>query len=73
MILLLRKSEVIEAPYPLVSYQAAQFPIHFEDVSFKYKDRNILENISFKIEAGETASDYGAHRNWKINHCKSYF
>lgn len=52
--LLLLKSEIIESPQPLV-LSGAQFPIHFEDVSFKYNDRNIFQNISFKIEGGETA------------------
>jgi ABC-type transport system involved in Fe-S cluster assembly fused permease/ATPase subunit len=52
--LLLTKSEIIEVPHPLI-LSGSRFQIRFKNVSFKYKDRNILENISFKIEAGETA------------------
>jgi ABC-type transport system involved in Fe-S cluster assembly fused permease/ATPase subunit len=51
--LLLTTSEIIEAPNPLI-LSGSHFQIHFENVSFKYNDRNILKNISFKIEAGET-------------------
>ena len=51
---LLTPSEIIEIPHPLV-LSGSRFQIHFKNVSFKYKDRKILENISFKIEAGETA------------------
>lgn len=52
--ILLTKSDIVEAPHPLV-LSGSRFQINFKDVSFKYKDRNILEHISFKIEAGETA------------------
>jgi ABC-type transport system involved in Fe-S cluster assembly fused permease/ATPase subunit len=52
--LLLTSNEVkeIENPIHLIG---SSFPVHFENVSFSYNDRNILRNISFKIEAGETA------------------
>lgn len=52
--LLLTTSEIIEAPHPRV-LSGPHFQIHFDNVSFKYKDRNILKNISFKIGAGEAA------------------
>jgi len=52
--ILLTPSEITEIPHPLV-LSGPRFQIHFKNVSFKYKDRNILENISFKIGAGETA------------------
>lgn len=52
--LLLTKSEIIEDPQPLV-LSGARFQIIFNNVSFKYNDRMILDDISFKIEAGETA------------------
>jgi ABC-type transport system involved in Fe-S cluster assembly fused permease/ATPase subunit len=51
---LLTTSEIVEVPNPLV-LSGSHFHIAFDNVSFKYDDRNILENISFKIEAGETA------------------
>jgi ABC-type transport system involved in Fe-S cluster assembly fused permease/ATPase subunit len=51
---LLTPSEIVEAPHPLV-LSGSQFQIQFKNVSFKYNDRNILKNVSFKIEAGETA------------------
>ncbi|MBX9787134.1 MAG: ABC transporter ATP-binding protein/permease [Alphaproteobacteria bacterium] len=52
--ILLTKSDIVELSHPIV-LSDHRFQINFENVSFKYKDRNILENISFKIEAGETA------------------
>jgi ABC-type transport system involved in Fe-S cluster assembly fused permease/ATPase subunit len=51
--LLLTTSEIIEVPYSL-ALSGSRFQIAFQNVSFKYNDRNILKNISFKIEAGET-------------------
>lgn len=51
--LLLTKSEIIEAPFPLI-LSGSQFHINFKNISFKYNDRNVLKNISFKIEPGET-------------------
>jgi len=51
---LLTTSEIIEAPNPFV-LSGSRFQINFKNVSFKYNDRNIFKNISFKIEAGETA------------------
>ncbi|MBX9786028.1 MAG: ABC transporter ATP-binding protein/permease [Alphaproteobacteria bacterium] len=57
--LLLTTSEIIEASQPRV-LSGSHFQIHFDNVSFKYNDRNILENISFKIEAGETALIMGS-------------
>ncbi len=52
--LLLTQSEVKEVPCPLV-LSGERFQVCFEDVSFKYKDRLILDTVSFKIEPGETA------------------
>lgn len=52
--ILLTSSEVKEAPYPL-PLSGSHFKINFENVSFKYNDRNILDNVSFRIEPGETA------------------
>lgn len=55
----LTKSEIIEVPNSVV-LSGSRFQIYFKNVSFKYKDRNVLENISFKIEPGETALIVGA-------------
>ena len=52
--ILLTTSEIREIPNPLILSEA-RFEVRFEKVFFKYKDRNILENVSFKIEEGETA------------------
>lgn len=52
--LLLTTNEIIEVPHPLV-LSGSRFQINFENVSFKYDDRDVLKNISFKIEVGETA------------------
>ena len=51
---LLTTSEIVEVPHPLV-LSGSRFHIAFDNVSFNYNNRNILENISFKIESGETA------------------
>ncbi len=51
--LLLTKSEIAEASNPLV-LTGTRFQVNFENVSFKYSDRTILDNISFKIKEGET-------------------
>lgn len=52
--LLLTTSEIVEVSHPL-TLSGSHFPIRFENVSFKYNDRFILKNVSFKIEPGETA------------------
>lgn len=52
--LLLTQSEVLEAHYP-VPFSGKRFQIDFENVSFRYKDRLILKNVSFTINSGETA------------------
>ena len=57
--LLLTTSEIIETSHPLV-LSGSRFQINFENVSFKYNDRLILENTSFTIEAGETALIVGS-------------
>lgn len=57
--LLLTPSDIIEVPNPL-TLSGSHFQIDFQNVTFKYIDRNILENISFKIEAAETALIIGA-------------
>ncbi|ACE06269.1 hypothetical protein Aasi_0902 [Candidatus Amoebophilus asiaticus 5a2] len=51
--LLLTKSEITEAPQPAILLDSC-FQIHFENVYFKYENRNVLEDISFKIESGTT-------------------
>ncbi len=51
--LLLTASEIVEVPCP-IALSGSHFQIVFERVSFKYGDRNILENFSFKVETGET-------------------
>lgn len=51
--LLLTTSDIIEAPCPL-TLSDSHFQIYFENVSFKYNDRFILKNVSFRIESGET-------------------
>lgn len=51
---LLTPSEIVEVPNPI--HLSKVIPsITFENVSFKYKDRLILKDISFKIETGQTA------------------
>ncbi len=57
--ILLTPSEIIEDPYPLV-LSGSRFQIEFKNVSFRYNDRDILKNISFKIEPGETALIMGS-------------
>lgn len=52
--LLLTPSEIKEIPQPIY-LTGSCFSIQFENVSFRYNDRNILKNVSFKIEEGETA------------------
>ncbi|HQS84413.1 MAG: hypothetical protein B7Y25_07915 [Alphaproteobacteria bacterium 16-39-46] len=50
---LLTPPEIVEAPRPL--HLSKGIPsITFENVSFKYKDRFILKDVSFKIKAGKT-------------------
>ncbi len=51
--MLLTTSDIVESPYP-IELSGSCFQINFQDVSFKYSDRNILENVSFEIKAGET-------------------
>nr|WP_245528672.1 ABC transporter ATP-binding protein [Candidatus Odyssella thessalonicensis] len=47
------KNEVIESLHPL-HLEGSAFCVEFKNVTFNYMDRNILENISFTIEAGKT-------------------
>lgn len=51
---LLTPIEIVEAAHP---FHLSKTPpsIRFENVSFKYKERFILKDISFKIESGQTA------------------
>ena len=42
--------------------------IEFDNVSFAYDKQNILNNISFKINAGEKTAIVGKTRCWKDNH-----
>lgn len=51
---LLTNSEILEAPNPLV-LSRSHFQINFDNVFFQYNDRDILKNISFTIEPGQTA------------------
>ena len=51
--MLLLESEIKETAHPL-NLSGHRFKVEFENVTFKYKDRNILENLSFKIDPGET-------------------
>ena len=51
--LLLTPSEIVEASCPLI-LSGESFQIDFKNVSFKYKDRFILKNISFTIKPWET-------------------
>lgn len=53
MDLLLTPSEIIEASCP-VTLSGESFQIDFKNVSFKYKNRFILKNISFIIRPGQT-------------------
>jgi ABC-type transport system involved in Fe-S cluster assembly fused permease/ATPase subunit len=51
---LLTPPELIEASHPLHLPKTVS-SIRFENVSFKYKDRFILKEVSFALEAGQTA------------------
>ena len=51
--ILLTKSEIREVSHPIY-LSGSHFPIKFDNVSFKYNDRYIFQNVSFSIEAGET-------------------
>ena len=53
MDLLLTPSDIVEAPCPLV-LSGDSFEIDFKNVSYNYKDRFILRNISFTIKPWET-------------------
>ncbi len=53
MRLLLTQSDIQEDAHPLV-LSGDKFRIDFKNVSFKYKDRLILKNLSFTINPGET-------------------
>ncbi len=47
--------------------------IEFDNVSFAYDKQNILNNISFKIRAGEKTAIVGKTRCWKDNHYKNSY
>lgn len=47
-------SDIKEVAKP-IHIPGSHFPVQFENVSFKYNDTDILKNVSFKIEPGETA------------------
>lgn len=51
--ILLMESDIKEVPQPL-HLSGNRFQVEFKNVSFKYNDRTILDNISFKIEPEET-------------------
>lgn len=51
--ILLTESDIKEPLHP-IHLPDHLFDIEFRNVSFKYKDRRILDNISFKIEPGKT-------------------
>lgn len=52
--LLITKSDIIEPSDPLI-LSSLRFNIIFDNVSFRYDDRDIIKCISFKVEEGETA------------------
>ncbi|MBX9621116.1 MAG: ABC transporter ATP-binding protein/permease [Alphaproteobacteria bacterium] len=56
---LLTPAEIVEVSHPLHLSKSTP-SITFENVSFKYKDRFILKDISFKIDAGHTAVIVGS-------------
>lgn len=47
-------TDIVEPPHPLQLKKGVP-SITFENVSFKYKDRFILKDVSFTIKAGKTA------------------
>lgn len=51
--ILLTESEIKEASSPC-HLSGAGFPLEFKNVSFSYKDRVIFDQLSFRIEPGET-------------------
>ena len=50
---LLTKSEIVDPTHPHI-LPGDRFNIEFQNVAFKYKDRHIINDMSFKINAGET-------------------
>jgi ABC-type transport system involved in Fe-S cluster assembly fused permease/ATPase subunit len=57
--LLLTPNEIKEIKNPIL-LNGSSFSVRFENVSFRYNNRNILQNISFKIKEGETALIVGS-------------
>lgn len=53
MDILLVKNDITEASNPIY-LTSNHFSLEFKDVTFKYNNENILENVCFKINAGET-------------------
>ena len=53
MELLLTESNVKEISCP-IHLSESRFQIHFKNVSFKYNENHIFDNVSFKINTGET-------------------
>ena len=53
MELLLTESNVKEISCP-IHLSGSRFQIHFKNVSFKYNENHIFDNVSFKINTGET-------------------
>ncbi|WP_075553144.1 ATP-binding cassette domain-containing protein [Candidatus Paracaedibacter symbiosus] len=51
--ILLTTSEIKETPHPL-RLSGNSFDVEFKDVTFMYKDRVILDKVSFEIESGKT-------------------
>lgn len=54
MEVLLTESDIKESPH-VCQLLGDGFQVEFKNVSFCYKDKNILEDLSFKVEPGETA------------------
>lgn len=59
MDILLTESTVKEVLFP-TSLKGNSFSIKFENISFRYKDKSILENVSFTIEPEETVLIIGS-------------
>ncbi len=49
------------------------YNIDFENVTFAYKDRNVIENLSFSLDEGKIYALVGESRQRKNNDCKINF
>ena len=48
------------------------FNIEFENVSFSYGDKKVLENLSFSLEEKKNLCLSRAFRFRKVNYCKAF-